>query len=44
MQEIASITHAQEFFASGYSAAEYNSQLMKIFGELGGKRPVVLIK
>ena len=44
MQEIASITHAEEFFASSNDPDEYTAQLMDIFGELGGKRPVVLIK
>ena len=44
MQEIASITHAEEFFASSNDPDEYSAQLMEIFGELGGKRPVVLIE
>jgi len=44
MQQIASIGRAEEFYASGLDSAQYSAQLMEIFGRLGGKRPVALIK
>ena len=44
MQQIASIGRAEEFYASGIDPSEYSAQLMEIFGRLGGKRPVALIK
>ncbi len=43
MQEIASATGGQEFFASG-SPEEYTEQLEQIFRALGGRRPVALIE
>jgi hypothetical protein len=44
MQQIASIGRAEEFYASGIDPEQYSAQLMEIFGRLGGKRPVALIK
>lgn len=44
MQQIASIARGEEFFASSGNPTEYTAQLMTIFGRLGGKRPVVLVK
>lgn len=43
LQEIASIGHGQEFYASG-NPEEYTEQLEDIFRTLGGKRPVALIE
>jgi len=43
MQQIASIGDGEEFFAAG-DIDQYAAQLTQIFGELGGRRPVVLIK
>jgi hypothetical protein len=44
MQQIASIGRGQEYFASGDDPDEYTAQLKEIFGELGGRRPIALIK
>jgi hypothetical protein len=45
MGEIAGLSGTEEdmFHAAG-SISDYSAQLQKIFGELGGKRPVVLIE
>ena len=43
MQTVATKARGEEFFAAGTSA-EYSAQLLDIFGRLGGKRPVALIK